>query len=210
MLLDKALPYLGETSMSGEQPDQAQVTRVLAALDPEDPQSAGVLLPLVYQELRRMASAKMANESPGQTLQATALVHEAWLRLVSSEHQTWQNRAHFFGAAAEAMRRILVENARRKHQLKRGGNWQRVDWEGFDVPELGPDEKILAIDEALSELGKVGPLEAEVVKLRFFTGLEHAEIASVLKLSERTVHRYWSFAKVWLYQYLREGIGRKE
>jgi RNA polymerase sigma factor (TIGR02999 family) len=182
---------------------QEQLTQMLSRIKPEDPQSSEVLLPLVYAELRRLAAFKMANEQPGQTLQATALVHEAWLRLVSSEQQNWQNRAHFFGAAAEAMRRILVENARRKHQLKRGGKWQRVNWEGLDLPGLEPDDRILAVDEALTELAKEGPLEAEVVKLRFFAGLEHAEIAAILKLSERTVHRYWSFAKVWLYERLR-------
>ncbi len=186
---------------------RAQITQVLASLKPDGSQTATTLLPLVYDELRRIAAAKMARELPGQTLQATALVHEAWLRLVDSKHQSWQNRAHFFGAAAEAMRRILVENARRKHQLKRGGNWQRVDLDELDIPELGPDEKVLAINEALSELAKVGAVEAEVVKLRFFAGMEHAEIARLLNLSERTVHRYWSFAKVWLYQYLREQKG---
>jgi RNA polymerase sigma factor (TIGR02999 family) len=181
---------------------RAQMTQLLAALQPGDTHSATALLPLVYDELRRIAAGKMAREMPGQTLQATALVHEAWLRLVSSEHQTWQNRAHFFGAAAEAMRRILVENARRKHELKRGGKWQRVEWEGLELPVMAPDEQILAIDEALSELARVGPVEAEVVKLRFFAGMEYSEIASLLNLSERTVHRYWAFAKVWLFRYL--------
>jgi len=181
-----------------------QVTRLLATLQPGDPQSASALLTLLYDELRRLALAKMANEAPGQTLQATALVHEAWLRLVSAEHQNWQNRAHFFGAAAEAMRRILVENARRKRQLKRGGKWQRIEWEGLDIPGLEPDDRVLAVDEALEELARMSPAEAEVVKLRFFGGLEYSEIAVLLKLSERTVHRYWSFAKVWLYEYLRD------
>jgi len=180
------------------------MTQLLAALQPGDAQSATALLPLVYDELRRLAAGKMAREMPGQTLQATALVHEAWLRLVSSEHQTWQNRAHFFGAAAEAMRRILVENARRKHELKHGGKWQRVEWEGLEVPAMPPDEQILAIDEALFELARVGPVEAEVVKLRFFAGMEYSEIAKLLNLSERTVHRYWAFAKVWLFRYLTE------
>lgn len=182
----------------------AQLTQVLSRLNPEDPRSSAELLPLVYEELRRLAAIKMANEIPGQTLQATALVHEAWLRLLAAEQRNWQNRSHFFGAAAEAMRRILVENARRRHQLKRGGEWRRVDWEGLDLPQLDPEDRVLAVDEALEELAKVGPTEAEVVKLRFFAGLEHAEIAELLKLSERTVHRYWSFAKAWLYEHLRE------
>ena len=181
-----------------------EVTRILQSLNEREPESSTALLPVVYSELRRIAAAKMAQELPGQTLQATALVHEAWLRLCSSEQQNWQNRAHFFGAAAEAMRRILVENARRKRQLKRGGKWQRVELENLELPGLEPDDRILAVDEALSELAKVGPVEAEVVKLHCFAGLEHAEIANVLQLSKRTVHRYWAFAKVWLYQRLRQ------
>jgi RNA polymerase sigma factor (TIGR02999 family) len=184
-------------------PAQDEITRILQSIGPHDQRTSSALLPLLYAELRRLAGAKMAKEMPGQTLQATALVHEAWLRLVSTEHQTWQNRAHFFAAAAEAMRRILVENARRKRQLKRGGKWQRVEWEGLDLPDLAPDDRVLAVDEALDALATVGPVEAEVVKLRFFAGLEHAEIAQVLGLSERTVHRYWAFAKVWLYERLR-------
>jgi RNA polymerase sigma factor (TIGR02999 family) len=187
-----------------------QITQLLARLKPGDPNSSEELLPLVYQELRRLAAARMANEHPGQTLQATALVHEAWLRVTSSEPQRWDNRGHFFAAAAEAMRRILVENARRKRQLKRGGNWRRIDWEGFDLPGLEPDDRVLAVDEALTELARVGPVEAEVVKLRFFAGLEHAEIAVLLDLSERTVHRYWAFSKVWLYQYLKAAKGGAE
>ncbi len=187
-----------------DEPKQ-QVTELLASFKAEDPRSSEALLPLVYGELRRLAAAKMLQEQPGQTLQATALVHEAWLRLVASEQQSWDNRAHFFGAAAEAMRRILVENARRKHQLKRGGNWQRIDWEGLAIAEFEPDEKLLAVDEALEELARVGPLEAQVVKLHFFSGLEFAELAQLLKVSERTVHRYWAFAKVWLFQYVRGG-----
>ena len=182
--------------------NRAQITQLLDSLHPGDPRQGTELLPLVYQELRHLAAAKMAHEIPGQTLQATALVHEAWLRLVSAGPKEWQNRAHFFSAAAEAMRRILVENARRRHQLKRGGNWRRIEWDSLDLPQLPPDERVLAIDEALEELSGVDPLEAEVVKLRFFAGLEHAEIAAVLKISERTAHRYWAFAKVWLYERL--------
>ncbi len=185
----------------GDQPQQ--VTELLAALQAGDPQSSEALLPLVYAELRRLAAAKMLQEQPGQTLQATALVHEAWLRLAAATQQDWDSRAHFFGAAAEAMRRILVENARRKHQLKRGGQWQRIDWEGLEIAQLEPDDKILAINEALDELAKVGPVEAQVVKLHFFSGLEFGEIAPLLKISERTVHRYWAFARVWLFEHLR-------
>ncbi len=182
------------------------ITAVLEALKANDPHSSTALLPLVYDELRRLAAARMAQEQPGQTLQATALVHEAWLRLVASDHQDWENRAHFFGAAALAMRRILVENARRKHQLKHGGQWHRVQLEGLDLPGLSPDDKVLAIDDALSEFAKVAPTEAQVVNLRFFAGMQYPEIAAVLKLSERTVHRYWSFAKVWLYEHLNSQL----
>jgi RNA polymerase sigma factor (TIGR02999 family) len=185
-----------------------QVTRLLSGLKPDGSASSADLLPLVYGELRRLAALRMANEPAGQTLQATALVHEAWLRLVSAEHQTWQNRGHFFGAAAEAMRRILVENARRKKQLKRGGDWQRINWDGLDVAGMEPDDCVLAVDEALQELAKVNRVEAEVVKLRFFGGLEHKEISTLLHVSERTVHRYWDFAKVWLYRQLRRSSGR--
>jgi RNA polymerase sigma factor (TIGR02999 family) len=188
--------------------NRARLTRLLDDMGPEDPRNATELLPLVYQELRRFAAAKLSRELPGQTLQATALVHEAWLRLHSSGNQSWQNRAHFFSAAAEAMRRILVEAARRKHQLKRGGQWRRVEWDSVDLPAMSQDERVLAVDEALDELAQVSPVEAEVVKLRFFAGLEHAEIATVLKLSERTVHRYWSFAKVWLLAWLKQEAER--
>ena len=187
-----------------------QVTQLLAGLKPDDPARSAALLPFVYDELRRLAASRMANEPAGQTLQPTALVHEAWLRLVSAEHQTWQNRGHFFAAAAEAMRRILVENARRKKQLKRGGNWQRVDWDGLDVAGMEPDDRVLAVDDALQELARENAVEAEVVKLRFFGGLEHKEIAVLLHVSERTVHRYWDFAKVWLYQRLKSGMRRED
>lgn len=188
--------------------NRARLTRLLDDLGPEDPRNATELLPLVYQELRRFAAAKLSRELPGQTLQATALVHEAWLRLHCSEQQSWQNRAHFFSAAAEAMRRILVEAARRKHQLKRGGQWRRVEWDSLDLPAMSQDDRVLAVDEALDELAQVSPVEAEVVKLRFFAGLEHTEIATVLKLSERTVHRYWAFAKVWLLAWLKQEAER--
>ena len=188
---------------SPEISSQEQVTRLLCGARLDDPAGSRDLLPLVDEELRRLAASRLANEPQGQTLQATALVHEAWLRLVSAEHQTWQNRGHFFAAAAEAMRRILVENARRKKQLKRGGQWQRIDWEGLDLAGLEPEERMLAVDEALEELAQMSQVEAEVVKLHFFVGLEHKEIAALLQISERTVYRYWDFAKAWLYQRLR-------
>jgi len=142
----------------------------------------------------------MARETPGQTLQATALVHEAWLRLAGTEPGRWQNRAHFLGAAAEAMRRILVENARRKRQLKRGGHWERVPLAGIELPAASPEDRILLVNEALAALSEVDPVEARVVQLRFFGGLTYAEIGQLLGLSERTVKRYWQYAKVWLYE----------
>ncbi len=188
-------------------PESGQnVTQLLKALEAGEAQASEALLPLVYDELRRLAAWRMSQESPGQTLQATALVHEAWLRLAGSEPQSWQNRAHFLGAAAQAMRRILVENARRKHQLKRGGSWRRLSLENLDLPDTSPDDKVLLVDEALEELAKLDPVEANVVKLRYFAGLNHEEIGHLLGLSERTVKRYWMYAKVWLYQRIREQI----
>jgi RNA polymerase sigma factor (TIGR02999 family) len=181
-----------------------QVTRLLNEVTAGKGQAASELLPVVYEELRRLAAAKMAREPPGQTLQATALVHEAWLRLVAPGSQTWQNRAHFFGAAAEAMRRILVENARRKRQLKRGGQWERVELKESQLSGASVDDKILLVDEALAALAKEDPVEVKVVELHYFVGLNHREIAEVLGVSERTVKRYWAYARVWLYRHIQE------
>ena len=181
-----------------------QVTQLLNAVASGKPVDTDALLPLVYDELRRVAASKMAREQPGQTLQATALVHEAYLRLVDSDSPGWQNRAHFFAAASEAMRRILVENARRKSQLKRGGRWQRIDLEPLDLPNISQDNRILLVDEALEVLARTDPTEAKVVKLRYFAGLRHEEIAKMLGISERTVKRYWRFAKAWLYRHIEE------
>ena len=169
-----------------------KVTQTLKAMEAGEPQAAEALLPLVYGELRRLAEWRMSQEPPGQTLQATALVHEAWLRLAGSESANWRNRAHFLGAAGEAMRRILVEAARRKRQLKRGGAWLRVPLKELDLPGVSPDDKVLLVDEALEALARVDTQEAEVVKLRYFTGLSHVEIAQALGLSERTVKRHWA------------------
>lgn len=163
-------------------------------------QDAWQLLPLVYEELRRLAAARLAREKPGQTLQATALVHEAWLRLGKSNHQHWQSRSHFFGAAAEAMRRILVENARRKQALKRGGAVQKMDVETVDIQSPVPDEQLLAVDEALELLAREDPQAAQLVKLRFFVGLTHEEAAEMLGLNLTAADRTWVFAKAWLAQ----------
>jgi RNA polymerase sigma factor (TIGR02999 family) len=158
------------------------------------------LLPLVYDELRRLAAAKMAREMPGQTLQPTALVHEAWLRLGGDDQPNWQNRAHFLGAAAEAMRRILVENARRKLRLKRGGGAERIDLHESAIEAPIDDEKILQVHEALDALAAEDPQKAQIVKLRYFVGLNHDEIAALLGVNEKTVRRHWEVAKVRLFQ----------
>jgi RNA polymerase sigma factor (TIGR02999 family) len=183
----------------------SDVTLILERAGQGDPQAAASLLPLVYQELRRLAASKMAQEKPGQTLQATALVHEAWLRLGQSNRQEWRGREHFFSAAAEAMRRILVENARRKLRLRHGGQLERVDFELVDLPVAADDEKCVQVSEALDRLAAVDERKAQVVKLHLFTGLELREIATVLDTSEKTVQRDWNFAKAWLSRELKAG-----
>jgi RNA polymerase sigma factor (TIGR02999 family) len=178
----------------------------LARVPWDAPKAAEELLPVVYEELRRVASSKMANEAPGQTLQPTALVHEAWLRLGGDQQPRWQNRAHFFGAAAEAMRRILVENARRKARLRHGGDRIRLsleDLEKLDLPTTAPEESLLGLDDALRQLEADEPDAARVVTLRFFAGLGMAEIGQMLGVSDRTVKRTWAFARAWLYDRLR-------
>ena len=177
-------------------------TVTLQQIERGDAQAASRLLPLVYEELRRLAAQKMARESPGQTLQATALVHEAWLRLGGDRQATWQNRAHFFAAAAGAMRHILIDNARRKSARRHGGQAERVD---FDLDSLAlaegmDDEQLLALHEALDALAAHDALKAELVKLRFFAGLTLAEAAHALDLSEPTAKRYWAYARAWLYR----------
>jgi RNA polymerase sigma factor (TIGR02999 family) len=183
----------------------SDVTRILEAAKAGDPTAAEQLLPLVYDELRRLAAHRMANEAAGQTLQPTALVHEAWLRLTGSTRQEWRGREHFFSAAAEAMRRILVENARRKLRLRHGGGLQRVDDDVFDLPIAQDEDKCLRVHEALDQLAEADPRKAEVVKLRVFAGLQVQEIALVLNASEKTVQRDWTFAKAWLSRELNEG-----
>jgi RNA polymerase sigma factor (TIGR02999 family) len=181
----------------------SDVTRILSAIEQGDEKAAGELLPLVYQELRRIAARKMAGESSGHTLQATALVHEAWLRLVASQEQSWKNRAHFFGAAAEAMRRILVEHARRKQSLKRGGG---VGHEEFDESSLmlaAPPEELLAVHGALDALTREDPQSAELVKLRYFVGMTMEEAATALNLPLRNAERLWTYARAWLQREIR-------
>ncbi len=169
-------------------------------------QASQDLLPILYGDLRRLAAARMSQEPAGQTLQPTALVHEAWLLLMRSENQTWRSRAHFFGAAAEAMRRVLIENARRKSRLKRGGGQERVDLEEMELAGATPDEKLLLIHEALERLEKEDPEKAELVLLKFFGGLTNQEAATRLGVTERTVERNWAFAKARLFCMIRKEL----
>jgi RNA polymerase sigma factor (TIGR02999 family) len=182
----------------------SEVTRILSALEEGDPHAAEELLPLIYNELRHLAAQKMAQEKPGQTLQATALVHEAYLRLVGPGGLHWDNRGHFFCAAAEAMRRILIENARRKRALKHGGDRHRIPLDAIELGNESHDVDLLALDEALNELERHAPQMAQLVKLRYFSGLGHQESAQVLGVSRRVADRLWATARAWLYDRLGE------
>jgi len=174
------------------------VTRILNAIEQGDEKATDRLLPLVYEELRRLAAQKLSHESPGQTLQATALVHEAYLRLIGSEDQEWKGRRHFFAAAAESMRRILIENARRKQSLKHGGGHKRIDLDGMEVVTDGPSEELLALNEALDRLAEKDQVKADLVKLRYFAGLTCKQAAQLLEISHSTADEYWAYAKAWL------------
>jgi RNA polymerase sigma factor (TIGR02999 family) len=177
----------------------SDVTRLLEAAAASDGQAAADLLPLVYDELRKLAAARLADEKPGQTLQATALVHEAYLRLVGgAQPQDWNGRGHFFAAAAEAMRRILIDRARDKHRLKRGGGRRRVNLDALDNPATAPDADLLELDRALDRLAGTNPRAAELVKLKFFAGLTLREVAAALGLPARSADRLWAFARAWL------------
>ncbi len=184
----------------------SDVTRILEAAQQGDPTAADQLLPLVYEELRRLAAHKMSNEAQGHTLQPTALVHEAWLRLTGNADVKWDGRAHFFGAAAEAMRRILIERARRKHAARHGGGQQRVDIQEMDLASPSDDDQLLAVNDALDKLATEHKVEAELVKLRYFVGMTNEEAAEVLGISLRTAKYYWIHARAWLY---REIQGQK-
>jgi RNA polymerase sigma factor (TIGR02999 family) len=173
------------------------------AMPPEEIQTTEQLLPLVYAELRRLAAHKMAGENPGQTLQPTALVHEAWLKLGGEENRQWRNRNHFFAAAAEAMRRILLDNAKRKLRVRHGGGQQRVNLDDCATAADSEADHILAVGEALEKFAEIDPQRAEVVKLRYFVGLSFAEAAEVMGISEPTAKRYWSYARAWLYEEIR-------
>ncbi len=175
-------------------------TRVIEAIQQGDPRAADQLLPLVYDELRRLAAAKMTQERPGQTLQPTALVHEAWLRLIGKEDAQWNGRAHFFGAAAEAMRRILIENARRKRAERHGGGQARLDIAEIELAAPGKDDELLAVSEALEKFAVRDKQKAELVKLRYFVGLTTEEAAEVLGISVPTADRWWAYSRAWLFE----------
>jgi RNA polymerase sigma factor (TIGR02999 family) len=182
-----------------------EITVMLNRIEQGDGQAAGQLLPLVYDELRKLAAARMAHEAAGQTLQPTALVHEAWLRLGGDEQPAWQNRAHFFSAAAEAMRRILIDRARSRQAARHGGGQERVNVDDLDLAAAGDDDRILAVNDALEKLALVEPQKAELVKLRYFTGLTTSEAAKVLGIAEPTANRWWAYARAWLLQELGPG-----
>jgi len=181
----------------------SDVTQLLSAIDAGDSNAADQLLPLVYEELRKLAAHRMAQEQPGQTLQPTALVHEAWLRLVGDESARFEGRGHFFAAAAEAMRRILIDRARQKLSLKRGARAERVNLDELEVAVAADDETLLLVDEAMAKLAKEDPDSAQFIKLRFFAGLTNEEAAQALGIPERTARRHWSFARAWLYREIR-------
>ena len=180
----------------------SEITRILTDIEQGDVTASGELLPLVYHELRRLAAHKMAGESSGHTLQPTALVHEAWLKLVDSPAQSWQNRAHFFGAAAEAMRRILIDRARRKIRQRRGSGAEHVNADEVEIASPAPDDQLLALNDALDRFAALEPQQAELVKLRYFVGLKIEEAAEVLGISEATAKRWWVYARAWLFDEL--------
>lgn len=203
-LLQSVLHFFGPSKLQN-------VTQILERIRSGDPVAADELLPLVYDQLRTLAMAKLAHEKPGQTLVATALVHEAYVRLVDVENaQQWDSRGHFFAAAAEAMRRILVENARRKQTVKHGGGRNRVNLDSVAAVEAKPTEDLIAIDEALNKLAAKNAAKAEVVKLRYFAGLTMPEIAKALKISLATAERHWTYARTWLYAEMKDQDSRRE
>ncbi len=182
----------------------SDITLMLDAVAQGKKQASADLLPLVYEELRRLAAMRMAQEAPGQTLQPTALVHEAWLQLAGAGERSWQNRAHFFGAAADAMRRILIDKARRKARLKHGGGQSRLNLEDIDLAETNPDDNVILINEALQQLEQEDPEQARIVVLKFFGGLSNREVAETLGVGERTVDRQWACAKARLFRWIRK------
>ena len=190
--------------MSDSATNASDVTRILSAIQNGNAQAAKELLPLVYDELRRLAAFKMAHEAPGQTLQPTALVHEAWLRLGGHENQAWNGRPHFFGAAAEAMRRILIDNARRKHARRHGGGQQRIDIQEIEIAVDVRDDDLLEVNAALERFAAQDKQKAELVKLRYFTGLTIEQAAGMLGVSAPTANRWWAYARAWLHKEIED------
>jgi RNA polymerase sigma factor (TIGR02999 family) len=181
----------------------ANLEKMLWRTQQGEPEAASQLLTMVYDELRKLAAQRLSREASGQTLQATALVHEAWIRLGGDDQPAWQNRAHFFAAAGEAMRRILIDNARRRHTLRRGAGAQKVDLDSLELVAEATDERLLAVHEALDGLAQHDPAKAELVKLRFFVGLSIDEVAKSLGLSTPTAKRHWAYARAWLYREIK-------
>lgn len=181
----------------------SEFTQILGRVEYGDPKAAGELLPIVYEELRRLAAQKMANERPGQTLQATGLVHEAWIKLAGSPEQRWQNRRHFFAAAAEAMRRILIDRARKRNRTRHGHGLERIDLEQIEIAETATDHQLLAVDKALQKLAAESPERAELVKLRYYVGLSIPNAAEALGISESTAKRQWNYTRLWLFKELQ-------
>ena len=185
--------------------DMSDATIMMAAIEAGDPKAAEQLLVLVYDELRRLAASKLAQEAPGQTLQPTALVHEAWLRLAGNQNASFKDRTHFFRASAEAMRHILIDRARRKKTERHGGNYRRVELEEFDLTTPSADEQLLVVNEALEQLALEHPVQAELVKLRYFAGLTNEEVSEVMGISISTVKNYWAFSRAWLLNQIEGG-----
>lgn len=183
-----------------------KLTRILNSCSEDNPLAAEELLPLVYDELRKLASARLQKLPPGQTLQPTALVHEAWIRIVGDQESVWDNRGHFFAAAAEAMRRILIDGIRKKQRLRRGGDRERISLDQVKLAIEDPDDTVLAVHEALEKLAQRDENEAELVKLRYFIGLSHEETAEIIGVSEPTVRRRWSYVRAWLYAELKKTL----
>jgi RNA polymerase sigma factor (TIGR02999 family) len=181
----------------------SEATILLGAVERGDPKAAEELLELVYDELRRLAAAKMAQQAPGQTLQPTALVHEVWLRLVGARNPTFRNSTHFFAAAAEAMRHILIDRARRRQTERHGGHFERVEFEGFELAAPSPDDELLAVHEVLDAFSVQYPVQAELVKLRYFAGMTNEEASQVLGISLSTLNNYWNFSRAWLFKQIR-------
>ena len=195
----RGTPGIGSEAKRCRSVAMSDATLMLAAMERGDPKAAEQLLALVYDELRRLAAYKMAQQAPGQTLQPTALVHEAWLRLVGAQNPTFENRTHFFSAAAEAMRHILIDRARRKQTQRHGGGYKRADLEDFEIAAPCPDDQLLAVHEALDKLARKHPVQAEVVKLRYFAGMTNEEVSQLLGISISTAKNYWTFSRAWLF-----------